>query len=158
MCVLSHSVVSDSLWPHGLQPTRLLHPWDSPGKNTGVSYHFLLWGSSWPKDLTQISCIIAAAFFTIWATRKAHQNRARQNWNVILTTAVVICLISRKPYCAKWNFYKALSGLPLVVQCLKNPPCHAGDSGSIAAQGIKIPHATEQLNPRAATSEPQCHN
>ena len=32
----SRSVVSDSLWPHGLQPTRLLHPWDSPGKNTGV--------------------------------------------------------------------------------------------------------------------------
>ena len=26
----SHSVVSDSLWPHGLQPTRLLHPWDFP--------------------------------------------------------------------------------------------------------------------------------
>ena len=28
----SHSVVSDSLRPHGLQPTRLLHPWDFPGK------------------------------------------------------------------------------------------------------------------------------
>ena len=28
--------------PHGLQPTRLLHPWDSPGKNTGVGCHFLL--------------------------------------------------------------------------------------------------------------------
>ena len=27
-------VVSDSLWPHGLQPTRLLCPWNSPGKNT----------------------------------------------------------------------------------------------------------------------------
>ena len=28
--------------PHRQQPTRLLHPWDSPGKNTGVSCHFLL--------------------------------------------------------------------------------------------------------------------
>ena len=36
------SVVSDSVRPHGLQPTRLLHPWDSPGKNTGVGCHFLL--------------------------------------------------------------------------------------------------------------------
>ena len=36
------SVVSDSVQPHGLQPTRLLHPWDSPGKNTGVGFHFLL--------------------------------------------------------------------------------------------------------------------
>ena len=32
----------DSVRPHGLQPTRLLRPWDSPGKNTGVGCHFLL--------------------------------------------------------------------------------------------------------------------
>ena len=32
----SLSVTSDSLRPHGLWPTRLLHPWDSPGKSTGV--------------------------------------------------------------------------------------------------------------------------
>ena len=36
------SVVSDSVQPHRWQPTRLPHPWDSPGKNTGVSCHFLL--------------------------------------------------------------------------------------------------------------------
>ena len=38
------SVVPDSLWPHGLQPTRLLCPWDLPGKDTGVGCHFLLQG------------------------------------------------------------------------------------------------------------------
>ena len=38
----SHSVVSDSLQRHGLQPTRLLYPQDSPGKNTGVGFHFFL--------------------------------------------------------------------------------------------------------------------
>ena len=32
------------LQPRGLQPTRLLCPWDSPGKNIGVSCHFLLQG------------------------------------------------------------------------------------------------------------------
>ena len=36
------SVVSNSVQPHGLQPTRLPCPWDSPGKNTGVGCHFLL--------------------------------------------------------------------------------------------------------------------
>ena len=36
------SVVSDSLWPRGLQPTRLLHPWDFPGKSSGVGCHCLL--------------------------------------------------------------------------------------------------------------------
>ena len=35
----SRSVVSDSLRPHGLQPTRLLCPWDFPGKSTGVGCH-----------------------------------------------------------------------------------------------------------------------
>ena len=31
-----------TLQPHSQQPTRLPRPWDSPGKNTGVSCHFLL--------------------------------------------------------------------------------------------------------------------
>ena len=38
----SLSVVSDSLRPHGLQPTRLLCPWDFPGKSNGVGCHCLL--------------------------------------------------------------------------------------------------------------------
>ena len=38
----SRSVVSDSQRPHGLQPTRLLSPWDFPGKSTGVGCHCLL--------------------------------------------------------------------------------------------------------------------
>ena len=43
VCV-SCSVVSDSLTPHGLQPTRLLYPWDSPSKNIGVGCCILLQG------------------------------------------------------------------------------------------------------------------
>ena len=43
------SVMSDSVQPHGQQSTRLLHPQDSPGRNTGVGCHFLLhiyrWGN-----------------------------------------------------------------------------------------------------------------
>ena len=38
------SVVSDSLKPYGLHPARLFYPWDSPGKNTGVGSHSLLYG------------------------------------------------------------------------------------------------------------------
>ena len=41
---VSHLVVSNSLQSHGLEPMRLLCPWDSPGKNTGVGSHFLLQG------------------------------------------------------------------------------------------------------------------
>ena len=38
----SRWVVSNSQRPHELQPTRLLHPWDFPGKSTGVGCHCLL--------------------------------------------------------------------------------------------------------------------
>ena len=41
MCVCSISL-SDSLWPHGQQPARLLCPWNFPGKNSGVGCHLLL--------------------------------------------------------------------------------------------------------------------
>ena len=34
--------MSNSVRPHRRQPTRLPRPWDSPGKNTGMSCHFLL--------------------------------------------------------------------------------------------------------------------
>ena len=41
-CCKVASVMSNSVWPHRWQPTRLPCPWDSPGKNTGVGCHFLL--------------------------------------------------------------------------------------------------------------------
>ena len=63
-------VVSDSLWPHGLYPSRLLCPWDSPGQNTGMGCHALLQGSSWSRGRTHISCIGRRIFYR-WATWKA---------------------------------------------------------------------------------------
>ena len=52
---------------HGLQPARLLCPWDSPGKNTGAGGHFPLQGSSWPRGLLHLSAL-AGGFFTTSAT------------------------------------------------------------------------------------------
>ena len=48
----SCSVVSDPQPPHGLQPTRLLCPWEFPGKSTGVGCHCLLrhrYDAKWKK-------------------------------------------------------------------------------------------------------------
>ena len=45
-----HSVVSDSLWSHGLYS-----PWNSPGKNTGVGSLSFLQGSSQSRDQIQVS-------------------------------------------------------------------------------------------------------
>ena len=77
-CVYVCSVVSESLRPHGLYPTRLVCPWNFPGKNTGVGYHFLLqgilltqgsnlhrlhWQASWNAKDTLLNFRKSASFF-----------------------------------------------------------------------------------------------
>ena len=61
-CCASHSVVSNSLWPQVLEPTRLLCLWNSPGQTTGVGCHSLLQGifltQGWNVGLT------------VWTTRE----------------------------------------------------------------------------------------
>jgi len=58
--------MSDSVQPHRRQPTRLLHPWVSPGKNTGVGCHFL-W--EWKVKVKSLSRVRLRA--TPWTA--AHQ-------------------------------------------------------------------------------------
>ena len=53
----SLSVVSDFSRPHGLQPTRLLHPWGFSRQSTGVGCHCLLRESSRIRDQICVSCI-----------------------------------------------------------------------------------------------------
>ena len=57
------------LWPHGLQPVRLLCPWDSPGKSTGVGSHALLQGI-FPTQGSNLGLTHCRKFFTIWATSR----------------------------------------------------------------------------------------
>ena len=68
-CMLSRSVVSGSLQPHGLQPASLPCPWDFPGKNTGVGCHSLFRG---PRDWLNLGLLNynSGGFFTVWATRE----------------------------------------------------------------------------------------
>ena len=77
VCVCAHvcSVMSDSVWPHGLYPARLLCPWDSPGKDTGVGYRLLLQGifptqGSNPRR----PCVLWTGRWILyrWATWEAH--------------------------------------------------------------------------------------
>ena len=88
--LFSHSVMSTSLWPYELWPTRLLCPWYSSGKNSGVGCHFLLQGIfpiqgsnprllHWQADL----------FLNQWATWEAvswwfnqTQKLPSQEWDV----------------------------------------------------------------------------
>jgi len=55
--------------PTPCNPTRHLCPWDFPGNSTGVDCHFLLQGTSLPKDRTWVSHIVDRCL-TVWATRE----------------------------------------------------------------------------------------
>ena len=79
MCTyeLSPSAVSNSLWSHGLQPTRLLCPRDYPRKNTGG-----LPLAIFPTQRSTLVSCIAGIFFTMWAPGKpsayvSHPNAPR---------------------------------------------------------------------------------
>ena len=56
----SRSVVSDPRWPQGLQPSRLLRPWDFPGKSTGVGCHCFLQGKVYllPNTCFNLRCLL----------------------------------------------------------------------------------------------------
>ena len=73
-CMRVKLLVSDSLQPYGLQPARLLCPWDFPGKNTGVGCHALLRGIFLTQGVEPVSLAspaLAGGFFTTRATWEA---------------------------------------------------------------------------------------
>ena len=87
---VSCSVESVSFWPHGLQPTRLLWPWNSPHKNTRVGAIVFSRGSAWRRDWTWVPCI-ADRFFTISATTIAQ-------WIVLTLKSKRIFDSTQKPW------------------------------------------------------------
>ena len=98
-CVLSHSVVSDSLQSHGLQPTSLLCPWGCSRQEycNGLPCPPSSRGSSLPRDQTQVSHI-GSGFFTIWATR---EGLILSGLNVIPFCFIQIFI----PHLCSQNFY-----------------------------------------------------
>ena len=63
-----NSVLSISLQRCGLQPARLLCPWDFPGKNIGVGCCAVLQGIFWIQGLNLcLLHLLAGRFFTTWA-------------------------------------------------------------------------------------------
>ena len=127
----SRSVMSHSLWPHGLQS-----PCNSPGQNNGVGSLSLPQGSSQPRDRTGVSCI---------AGRQVLYQLSHLGSHIYIffffTFSVTID-------------YKMLSRDFSNGPVLKNPSCSEGDVGSIPGRGIKMPHAMEQLSPLTATPSP----
>ena len=102
----SHSVMSHSLPPHGLLPTRLLCPWDFPDKNTGVGCHFILqlllkstkistnvWIDKWMWEL-HLSIATTCWYRTrVWQnSMKTFSDNQLDVWNLQLS---MLCILSR---------------------------------------------------------------
>ena len=68
---VSHPVLPDSLWPHGLQPIRFLSPWNSPGKKSGVGSHSLLQEISLTQG-SNLGFLLCRRFLINCAIRKGH--------------------------------------------------------------------------------------
>ena len=84
----SRSVVSNSSWPHGLQPTRLLHPWDFPGKSTGVGCHCLLHTQSTNVLQKQAQNIL-----------KREESCLQMDFR-LTTATITVLIVSRVPSCS----------------------------------------------------------
>ena len=85
----SRSVVPDPQRPHGLQPTRLLRPWDFPGKSTGVGCHC--------PDLTWPSIMIISPTITVLQLHFPPQFSSVQSWTVQFSTVAQSCPSLRDP-------------------------------------------------------------
>ena len=77
--------MSDSVRPHRWQPTRLPHPWDSPGKNTGVGAISFSNAWRWKVKVKSLSRV------RLWATPWTAAYRAPRSMGFYRHSTVVGC-------------------------------------------------------------------
>ena len=73
--------MSDSVRPYKRQPTRLPHPWDSPGKNTGVGCHFLLQGIKVKVKLLSHVRFLATAWTAAYQAPPSMGFSRQEHWS-----------------------------------------------------------------------------
>ena len=147
-CLLTKSHLT-LLGPHGLQ---LLRPWDVPGKNTGVGYHFLLQGSfstqrsnpsllRWQADSLPVS----------------HQGSLERKEYLLIspypppeTSERILRNSDRK------KKKETETGIRQWPKWLGLHTSTVGDAGSISGQGTKIPHAVWCSQKRKTTQFDLC--
>ena len=86
LCVRAQS---DSLWSHGLWPSRLLRPWNFSGKNTGMCCHFLLQGI-FRSQASNLCLLLCRWILYHWATREV-QDKAMtrcKHWRISFSNSL----------------------------------------------------------------------
>ena len=121
--MLSHSIMSDSLWPHTLQPDRLICSCNFPGKNSRMGYLFLLQGicltqGSNPQSLAPPAL---AGFLN-----------SRATWKASLFFFLILFYLTLK-YCIGFAIYQNESATGIHVFPILNPPPSSPFTCSITA-------------------------
>ena len=100
-------------WPHGLQPTRLLRPWDLPGKSTGVGCHYRFPYSGLSYEWTHMVCgFLWLALFT-----QCNIFRIQVSFIFYHILVVLIChflLLNNIPWCECTTFSLSIISWTLV--------------------------------------------
>ena len=90
--------MSNSIWPYGLQPTRLLCPWDSPGKNTGVGCPPGDLPNTGTEPVSLTSPALAGGFFTT----EPLGVYIYISWCVYMCVCVCVCV------CILWYIFQTI--------------------------------------------------
>ena len=170
--------MSGSVRPHRWQPTTLPCPWESPGKNTGVDFHFLLQCMKVKRESEVAqSCLTlrdpmdcglpASSVHGIFQARVL-ESVAISFSEVTLYTLLILGFCKSRdhhlicyPAMELYNNInsqksKILSGLPWWLSG-KESTCQCKSHG-FNPWSRMIPHASEQLSQWATTTEPMCCN
>ena len=108
------------MWPHRQQPTRLPHPWDSPGKNTGVGCHFLLYANINQKK-AGVAILISESF----------QNKENDQEQTFSSVQSVSCADSLRPFVAHQASLSITTPTACSNSCPSNRWCHPTISSSV---------------------------
>ena len=116
----SNSVMSDSSWPHRLQPTRLLPPWDFPGKSTGVGCHCLLW---WPYIQLNIYNPLSLWQLELFFKKQIKPLRSRNPVNIAYHKSLIQDSVKRKQtaknICKDLNIFFTEEGIQMASKHMK---------------------------------------
>ena len=137
-CCQVTSAVSNSVRPHRLQPTRLPHPWDSPGKNTGVGCHFLLQcmkvksesvvTQSWPALCDPMDCSLpgSSSLHGIFQARVLQWVATAFSNGIILINNYLKCKWVEGPNQRAKTGWMDTKTRPLYMLSTRDPPWNKG--------------------------------
>ena len=126
------------------KPARLLCPWHFLDKDTGEGCHFLLQGSSPPRDQTWVFCIVGG-FFPNWTTSEAHSKWSVSHWVMADSFVTPWTVAHQTPLSMGFSRQEYWSGLPFPSPGnLSNPGIKPG-SPALQADSLPLSHQGSTL-------------